>query len=162
MEIWKPTPLAPEHVEASSEGRIRTLDRVAPSKRALQPVQVRAGKLLSPWLDRRGYPMVSVKVGARRPKYHVHRLVAAAFCPSFDPALTVNHIDGNKQNNLPQNLEWITKGENTKPALAAGLIDLRGEKQPTHKLTSDQVREIRSRLAKGERPKQFSRTILLA
>lgn len=42
----------------------------------------------------------------------VHRLVAEAWLDDFDPALTVNHRDGNKHNNDYHNLEMMTSKEN--------------------------------------------------
>jgi hypothetical protein len=52
----------------------------------------------------------------------VHRLVAITFLP-IENAQTqeVNHIDGNKQNNCIDNLEWLTTQQNQKHAFAKGL-----------------------------------------
>jgi hypothetical protein len=53
----------------------------------------------------------------------IHSLVANLFCikPQSDKKLCINHIDGNKNNNLSSNLEWITYSENTKHAYNIGL-----------------------------------------
>jgi hypothetical protein len=47
-------------------------------------------------------------------KHFIHRLVAEAFIPKIDPEkIIVNHKDGNKANNILENLEWMTLSENT-------------------------------------------------
>lgn len=106
------------------------------------PVEIR------PWVSKSGYLVVSAKCGNRRPKVFVHRLIAMAFVPG-DKGLVVNHINGNKLDNTPDNLEWVTVAENTKHQWRTGLVDLRGESHPSHKLTRQQVVAIRKALRSG-------------
>lgn len=104
---------------------------------------------LSPWVSKSGYYVVSCLRDDKRPKMFVHRLIARAFVPGYSPELSVNHINGNKLDNRPENLEWLTLADNSAHAWATGLVDLRGEKHPTHKLTQKQVIHIRKALRLG-------------
>ena len=59
----------------------------------------------------------------------------------------VNHIDGDKANNLVSNLEWVTYSENHKHAYRTGLrvgAQVRGGDHGNAKLTWPKVRKIRA------------------
>ena len=51
----------------------------------------------------------------------VHHIVAEHFLGDRPSDLVVNHRDGNKLNNHPNNLEYVTIAENIKHAIAHGL-----------------------------------------
>jgi len=104
---------------------------------------------ISPYTARHGYLEVSVLKHGKRVKERVHRLVALAFAPGYAEGLTVNHIDGDRLNNHPKNLEWVSLARNTQHQWEIGLVDLRGEKSPLAKLTSKRVVYIRRLLAQG-------------
>lgn len=79
----------------------------------------------------------------------VHRLVALTFLgePS-SPDLVVNHKDGNKLNNIPENLEWITQIENMHhywTNLATNRLNKKEEKEEkefNHKVICIETKEI--------------------
>lgn len=73
----------------------------------------------------------------------IHRLVAEAFISNPNNLPEVNHINGDKQNNHVNNLEWCTHAENQKHASVNNLMAV-GEKHGRHKLTEIQVNEIRA------------------
>ena len=52
----------------------------------------------------------------------IHRLVAFAFIPNPNNLSDINHKDGNKENNCIENLEWISKSQNTLHAYQTGLL----------------------------------------
>jgi len=104
---------------------------------------------LSPFLSQNGYLVVSTLQNGKRPKVFVHRLIAMCFVHGYKPHLTVNHINGIKTDNRPENLEWVTLSQNSKHEWETGLVDLRGENHPCHKLTQRQVIHIRKALRLG-------------
>jgi hypothetical protein len=53
--------------------------------------------------------------------YLVHRLMALTYLSNLENKATVNHIDGDKHNNMLFNLEWATSSENMKHACDTGL-----------------------------------------
>lgn len=73
----------------------------------------------------------------------VNRVVALALLPNPHNHPDVNHIDGNKANNHPSNLEWASRSENEKHAFRTGLKATRGSQNSNAKLTAAAVLEIR-------------------
>lgn len=96
--------------------------------------------------DPHGYYAVQLTHRGRIETAKVHRLVARAFLgPSPFDGAEVNHRDGVKAHNALANLEWCTRVENIRHARDTGLRPpLRGERHGRAKLTSAQVKEIRS------------------
>lgn len=74
-------------------------------------------KPLKPSKNSKGYLIVNLIINGKRIGVAVHTLVARAFCSGYKEGLTVNHKDGNKDNNQANNLEWITSYENTQHAI---------------------------------------------
>jgi hypothetical protein len=92
---------------------------------------------ISPAISKIGYYYVCIKNKDRERKHmYVHRLVALAYIPNPDDKPDVNHKDGDKSNNHVNNLEWITKSDNTVHALRNDLFPWERSKQNrTHKTT---------------------------
>jgi len=106
---------------------------------------------MSPSRDNAGYLRVGLRVlNSPRKFFLVHRLVAMAFVSGFQPELTVNHKDGNKQNNSKSNLEWCTYGENHKHAFKLGLRNSHGEANSNCTVSDEEVREIIKCVENGE------------
>lgn len=96
---WK-TILENDRYEVSDTGLVRRKD---------------TQHILSGNLDGGGYHSVKLTFdNSRQKRYHIHRLVAEYFVENPDPdhKTLVNHIDGNKINNVAANLEWVTPREN--------------------------------------------------
>lgn len=64
-----------------------------------------------------GYWSVNITVPGDKKRLYIHRMVAETFKPNPNSKnLEVNHIDGNKDNNHIDNLEWVTSAENKQHA----------------------------------------------
>lgn len=92
--------------------------------------------------DARGYVVVSIWLDDKMYTKKVHRLVAEAFIPNPDNKPTVNHKDGNKENNNIANLEWATHKENIDHAIQTGLRDLKGMNSSSNIYTDETVHRV--------------------
>ena len=95
-----------------------------------------------------GYLKVALWEHNKGVTHYIHRLVAIAFVEG-DHTLTVNHIDGNKLNNTPSNLEWITKAENTIHQHETGLMNPVAQFKPS-KVPLEDYERIIERYDEGE------------
>lgn len=96
-----------------------------------------------------GYLNVGVRFHPTSYSTGAHRLVYLHFFGEIPDDKTINHKDGNKANNHPDNLEAITPVEQMKHARAKLGFDQDGERNDMAKLTREQVVEIRKKRAAG-------------
>jgi NUMOD4 motif/HNH endonuclease len=123
IEEWKSV-LGFEGVYAvSSLGRVKSLCRIVVRANG-KPYSV-SERIMSCTIKSNGYLYVSLrKTGEKQVvKRHIHQLVAMAFLPAKANNLEqVNHLDGNKLNNTPTNLEWCTHTQNMAHAWDNSLV----------------------------------------
>lgn len=72
-----------------------------------------------------------------------NRVIAWAFHPNPENLPQVNHLDGDKENNAKDNLEWSSGSDNEKHAHRTGLKTGRGSANSNAKLNVQAVMEIR-------------------
>jgi hypothetical protein len=97
LERWRPIP-GHKGYEASSLGRVRSVPRTLRDGRAA------GGVVLAQQEDRDGY--LTVKIRGKRCRVNI--LVQRAF--AGEPQ--VRHLDGDRENNRPENLAWGSGVEN--------------------------------------------------
>jgi hypothetical protein len=89
---------------------------------------IRKERLLRPSPNSR-YLSVTLSKDKSKTYPLIHRLVAIHFIDNPNNLPCVNHIDGDKHNNLFSNLEWCTHSENTKHAIKNNLINFKSGKE---------------------------------
>lgn len=136
------------YYQVSDRGRIKSLERIVVHNGTshLQPELI-----MRPWQGITAlYDCVRLYKNGVRKKFSVHRLVAEHFLPTWNPALEVNHINGNRYNNAVVNLEMCTRKENVRHSIIHFLKNDYGEKSANAKLTNAQAREIRKTYREGK------------
>ncbi len=162
IEIWRPVAEF-QGYEVSTLGQVRSYWRKSGKAVSVSPKSGRKHgtwtyvlsdipTLLKPLSDKDGY--LYVRPSGGNGKYYsrrIHRLQAFAFIPNDRPliATKINHKNNVHDDNRVPNLEWCTEKENREHAIAIGVWP-KGVKHGMTKLTEDDVRAIRRRIASGE------------
>lgn len=81
----------------------------------------KTGRILKQCDNSSGYPSVNLYNENGRSTKSVHRIVAETFVDGYEEGLVVNHRNGDKHENVPKNLEWVTPSENELHAHRTGL-----------------------------------------
>ena len=106
-----------------------------------------------------GYLQVRAMIGGKRHYAAAARIVWHHFKGPIPQGMTVNHEDGVKPNNKPNNLELATYSEQRHHAiqtLGARHADVRGSKHPKTNLTEADVLAMRSARAAGAKVKALA------
>ena len=136
-EVWKPVVGYEGKYEVSNFGRVKSLN-----------VGGHGGvKIMKVRVTYRGYAYVDLAQNGKYKKENVHRLVCSAFKRPPVGNEQVNHIDGNKLNNVPENLEWCTPSENIRHAFRTGLkvVDIEAMRK-INLLGEEKRKEYRDRI----------------
>jgi hypothetical protein len=146
-EVWKDIKDYEGHYQVSNIGRVKSLARVVEIRKTIFGNKKEI--FLKPTKNRKGYLTVKLckksdEVCSEKSKI-IHRLVANEFLENPFSKPQVNHINGIKDDNRVENLEWATGSENVIHALANNLkISQKGSEHGNSKLTENEVLEIRA------------------
>jgi len=114
-ELWKEVPGLNGYYLASNIGRIYSVSRQFKMPLRNGEIQIRKspGRMLNQFTDFYGYKRVQISIEGKKQKMKVHRLVCEAFYGSPLPGQVTNHINGVKNDNRVENLEWVSNRENS-------------------------------------------------
>lgn len=113
IEQWKKVSINGGY-EVSNNGRVRSVDRLVKCKNGFRTVR---GQVLSAFIAKNtGYCQVSISGR----KISVHRLVATAWCDGYFDGACVDHVNGVRDDNRSENLEWVTPKENQRRSWDGG------------------------------------------
>lgn len=105
--------------------------------------------------NKKGYLRPNLYQNGKLSTTSIHKLVAIAFVPNPDGKDTVNHIDGDKTNNVYTNLEWCSVKENnyhakniTKVSCVVSLQKIQDIMDKQKPLTSGELFEMIKQVAK--------------
>lgn len=153
-EVWKDIPEYEGLYQVSNLGRVRSLDRYIPTRTGRGK---QTGRVLKLHKCYKGYLRVGLSVDKKTFRTGAHRLVAKAFIPNPENKPQVNHVNGIKNDNNVNNLEWVTNTENINHAFKNNLINLKyGENHHMSKITNKQMDEILVKRKNGYTLNQLS------
>lgn len=122
IEVWKDIPEYEGLYEASTLGRVRSKE----GKKTIKSngeIRVWKVRVLSQKVNKKdNMHRVDLWKNGKPKTWLVHRLIALTFLPAIEGKNYVNHIDGNRNNNELENLEWCDHTENNNHAFDSGLI----------------------------------------
>lgn len=151
-EIWKDIPGYENRYQASTEGRIRSIDRSIAQKSRHGTYFTRRlkGKILKPGRYC-GSGHVSVVLGRGTNGKPVHQLVMLTFVGLPEKDKEVLHKDGNPTNNRLENLKYGTRKEN--------ILDNYRHKGVWRKTSQKQAEDIKRLLQQGLTAPEISRRL---
>ena len=138
-EVWKDIEGYEGRYQVSNCGRIRSF--LTKGVRNNVEIYDENYHIMKPVHNIFGYCVVRLYKNDGGKAFAVHRLVARAFIPNPNNLPQVNHIDGNKQNNNSNNLEWVTAKENIAHSFSTGL-HMEGSDHPITIIHKEKLHEV--------------------
>lgn len=147
-EIWKDIIGYEGLYQISNLGRVKSLEKTVKVGKQYNrfPEKILSNKCL----DKNGYNIFSANKDGLQKTLKVHREVAKCFIPNPENKPQVNHINGIKNDNRVENLEWCTNRENINHAYFNKLcVAAKGSKCGASKYKEDDILKIRKMAENG-------------
>lgn len=148
-EILKPVVGYEGIYEVSNVGRVFSIRTFAGNPRR---------KLMSPYIDHKGYHRVGLSRGGKRNGYTVHRLVLTAFCGPRAKDGMAMHLNNKRRDNRLNNLRWGTSRQNVDQMVRDGR-SVWGWRSPRAKLCKADIQDIKRSSRSGESRSSIARRL---
>lgn len=133
-EIWMDIPEYEGLYQVSNLGNVKSLNYN----------KTKTEKLLKLCNDKNNYLILNLHKNGKQQNKKLHRLVLLTFKPeSFFKNAQANHINGIRNDNRLENLEWCSAKENMTHAIKTGLRNDNGENHKNSKLKDIDIIQIR-------------------
>lgn len=154
-EEWRPIVGLEKSHEINREGCIRSIKREKVDRLGRRFSY--GGKICKSFKNVDGYIAITLHCDGCQKQIRVHRAIAEAFIPNPENKPQVNHINGIKDDNRIENLEWCTAMENVRHAHKIGLSSPpKGSEHFASAITEIDVIEIRRLRSTGVELKELS------
>ena len=118
-EIWKDVPGWEDRYQISNLGRVFSKYK---------------NKIKALDINSYCYARLQCYDGKRKTKLFIHKLVGQLFVSGYKEGYVIDHIDGDKSNNIWTNLQWVSRSENCKRAYKLGLKKAEKKDKPCYLL----------------------------
>lgn len=146
-EIWKNILGFENNYQVSNLGRFRSKDNIVHTSDGRS--YFKAGIILKPLKYSNGYNQLMLYMNKKRYTFIAHRIVANTFIPNIYNKKEVNHINGIKDDNRVENLEWCSPSENIQKALLFNPNFGKNRGKNNKRLTEKDVIEIKKMMIDG-------------
>lgn len=110
-EIWKDIEGYEGLYQISSEGRVRSINRIVKHNKG-EGIRKLKTRILKNYSDKLNYQRIVLSKDGKREKLLVHRIVGKHFIPNPENKPYIDHINCNPSDNRVSNLRWVSQKEN--------------------------------------------------
>jgi len=123
--MWREISEYTGYYEVSDTGIVRSLDRYVDLANGKQ--RFYKSRIIKPQINNCGYAAVRLSKDGITKTFYVHRVVGFSYVPNPDNLPEINHINGDKLCNTPDNLQWVSHATNVRHAYTTNLSSNQGK-----------------------------------
>lgn len=107
------------------------------------------GTIKKPVLNKKGYPSSAFYYNGKLKSHLIHTLMAYLFHGECPAGCEVDHIDNDRTNFKPNNLQYLNKSDNNRKSYTSGGRNVSGFNNANQKYTEQQLQRVFDLLEEG-------------